>query len=391
MKTITRRNFIERGGAGAFTLYAASGGALLAAPQSRRQNASTPKQLTELHEFIPRMMQHVGVPGLSIAVISEGRIAWRQAYGIRNTETRLPMTVDTPIEAASFSKAAFAYAVLKLCDRGKLGLDVPLWNYRPDFFLPADDPNSKLITARMVLSHTSGLRFRPDDKSVKIHTPPGKEWFYSPMGYGYLQRIVEHVTQEPLEPFMQHNLLRPFGLSHSSYDWNADYEKNAASGHDANGNRVPGQNFYERFRGFPAAEKAKILTVQPEDAAPGAAFSLTTTPTDYAKYLLEIIKPPSTDGVHLSPAMLNEMLKPQVKVSAPINWGLGWALESGEMGDVFYHYGNAGTLQHIAVGLRSRQSGVVVMTNSGNGLRMCGRVALRALGGMHMTYTLSFA
>ena len=85
------------------------------------------------------------------------------------------------------------------------------------------------------------------------------------------------------------------------------------------------------------------------------------------------------------------MLRPQIKVSTPIRWGLGWTLENGEAGDAFYHYGNAGTLQHLALGLKEQQSGVVIMTNSGNGLRMCIRTALRALGATHMTYTLSFS
>src|ERR1043165_5335733 len=124
---------------------------------------------------------------------------------------------------------------------------------------------------------------------------------------------------------MQTQLLRPFGMSQSSYDWNDKYEKTAARGHDADGKRVAGQNFYERYRKFTPEDKAKILAVQPEDAAPGAAFSLTTTPSDYAKYLVEILKPTKNDGAHLSPAFLNEMLKPQIKVSASISWGLGWA------------------------------------------------------------------
>jgi CubicO group peptidase (beta-lactamase class C family) len=281
--------------------------------------------------------------------------------------------------------------VLKLCEQGKLSLDAPLWNYRPNYFVPADDPRSKLITTRMILSHTSGLHFRPDDKSVQIHSTPGEKWFYSAMGYGYLQRIVEHITGQPLENFMQTNLLRPFGMSNSSYDWNEKYEKAAAKGHDQEGKRVAGQNFYEKFRAFTPADKAKILAVQPEDAAPGGGFSLTTTPTDYARYLIEVLKPAANDSAHLSPTMLKEMLKPQVKISTPINWGLGWTIEYGEAGVAFYHYGNAGTLQHLAAGLKEQQAGVVIMTNSGNGLRMCIRTALRALGAPHMTYTLSFA
>lgn len=375
------------------SLYALTGSSVRAAAQDAPtlERRSIEHVVKDLQQFVPRMMQHVGVPGLSIAVIRDGKIIWTDAFGVRNNETREPLTTDTPFEAASFSKAAFAYAVLNLCEQGKLSLDTPLWNYRPNYFLPADDPRSKLITTRMILSHTSGLHYRPDDKSVQIHSTPGEKWFYSAMGYGYLQRIVEHITGQPVEGFMQTNLLKPFGMSRSSYDWNEEYEKTAARGHDQEGKRVAGQNFYEKFRSFTPAEKAKILTVQPEDAAPGAGFSLTTTPKDYARYLVEILKPSVHDKAHLSPTMLKEMLKPQIKVSTPINWGLGWTIENGEAGVAFYHYGNAGTLQHLAVGLKEQQAGVVIMTNSGNGLRMCIRTALRALGAPHMTYTLAFA
>jgi CubicO group peptidase (beta-lactamase class C family) len=393
MEKISRRNFIGRNAAMAVSLYA------LGLP-SRVQSAQRAMKLEpgsaislgkDLNEFIPRMMQHVGVPGLSIAVIRAGKIIWSQAFGVRNKETGEPVTTETPFEAASFSKAAFAYATLKLCDQGKLALDAPLWNYRPNYFLPAGDPRSRLITARMILSHSSGLHFRPDDKSVQIHSQPGEKWFYSPMGYGYLQGVVEHITGQALEDFMQATLLRPFGMSHSSYSWNEKYEKTAARGHDQDGKRVAGQNFYEKYRSFPAVEKAKIFQVQPEDAAPGAAFSLTTTPTDFARLLIRIMKPSPDDGVHLSRALVKEMLKPQINVAPPINWGLGWEIEHGEIGDAFYHYGNAGTLQHLAVGLPAQQAGVVIMTNSGNGLRMCIRIALRALGATRSTYTLQFA
>ena len=392
MEKISRRNFIGQNALGAVGLYALTGSTLVIAGQtaSKLQRSSVAAVDKDLQQFIPRMMQHVGVPGLSIAVIRDGKIILSNAFGVRNNVTREPVTIDTPFEAASFSKAAFAYAVLKLCEQGKLSLDAPLWNYRPNYYLPAADPRSKLITTRMILSHTSGLQYRPDDKSVTIHTTPGEKWFYSPMGYGYLQRIVEHITGQPLEDFMQANLLRPFGMSNSSYDWNEKFERTAARGHDQEGKRVPGQNFYERYRSFSPADKAKILAVQPEDAAPGGGFSLTTTPTEYARYLIEILKPSANDSVHLSPTMLNEMLKPQIKISTPISWGLGWTIEQGEAGTAFYHYGNSGTSQHIAVGLKEQQAGVVVMTNSGNGLRMCIRTSLKALGAMHLTYTLSF-
>jgi CubicO group peptidase (beta-lactamase class C family) len=344
----------------------------------------------DLRGFIPELMRHHGVPGLSIAVIRDAKVVWSQGFGIKSVVSKEPVTVSTPFEAASFSKAAFAYATLKLVDKGKLDLDTPLWQYRPNFFLP-DDPRSRLVTARMILSHSSGLRGRPSDKIIKFEAQPGEKWAYSPLGYGYLQRIVEHITNQPLEEFMQANLLRPFGMGDSSYDWNDRYEREAAKGHDWKGERVPDRNFYEKFRGFSAEEKAKILAVQPEDAAPGAGFSLTTTPTDYARLLAEIMQPSKRDEFHLSDKMLNEMLTPQIKITNAVSWGLGWEIERGSAGDAFYHYGNSSNNQNIAVGFRREKAGVVIMTNSGNGLRLTEKLAARSLGSAHLPYTFSFA
>lgn len=354
---------------------------------------SAPRLIAELREFIPRLMRHHEVPGLSIAVVKAAKIIWSQGFGVKSVVTRASVDASTPFAGASLSKAAFAYAVLKLCDKGKLGLDEPLWNYRPNFFLP-DEPRSRQVTARMILSHSSGLRGRPADKVIRFEAAPREKWMYSPLGYGYLQQIVEHITGQPLEAFMQSNLLRPFGMRSSSYDWSDYYERQSAQGHDPEGKRVADRNFYEKFRSFPADEKARIRSIQPEDAAPGAAFSLMTTPTDYARLLIEIIRPArGSDEFRLSEKMLSEMLTPQIRVAPSISWGLGWEIERGTGGgdDAFYHYGNAGNFQSLAVGFRREKTGVVIMTNSGNGLRLCQKLAERSLGSTWLPQTFSFA
>jgi CubicO group peptidase (beta-lactamase class C family) len=358
-------------------------------PAGQSPTAPAPATAAELQRFIPELMSHTGVPGLSIAVIRDAKIVWRQGFGVRNKETGEPVTTETAFSAASFSKAAFAYATLRLVERGRLDLDKPLWDYRPNYFLPAGDPRSKLITARMILSHTSGLHYRTDDKLTKIYTTPGEKWFYSPQGYGYLQRIVEHVTGQPVAEFMRANLLEPFGMTESSYDWSEKYEREAAKGYDREGK--PTQDFYDKFRGFSAEEKAKILAVQPEDAAPGAGFSLYSTPTDYARFLVEIMRPARRGDFHLSERMAAEMLKPQIRVAYSLDWGLGWEVEHGEAGDAFYHYGNSGHFQSIAVAHPPLGRGVVVMTNSANGLKLIDKLAPLALGTSSMTYLYTFA
>jgi len=79
-----------------------------------------------LEEGIPKLMEEATVPGLTITLIREGSIAWSQAFGVRNWTTQEPVTLDTLFEAASLSKPLFAYASLKLCEKGALDLDTPL-------------------------------------------------------------------------------------------------------------------------------------------------------------------------------------------------------------------------------------------------------------------------
>ena len=387
----SRRLFIKQGSATALSVFALQNmfrAQTKPSVEGLKRDLPADNLIADLQKYIPALMKQINVPGVSIALIRDAKILWTQGFGVKSALTKEPVTTDTPFEAASLSLPAFAYATLKLSDQGKLKLDAPLWNYLPDYFLPADEPNSRLITARMILSHTSGLRARLEDKKIRISSTPGEKWSYSVLGYGYLQRVIEHIVSGPLEVFMQKNLLQPLGMQNSSYEWNEKYEKTAAKGHNEAGERVPGKNFYERYRGFSAEQKARIRDLQPEDAAPSAAFSLTSTATDYARFMIEIIESSQNNRSHVPETLMAEMLKPQAKVTDAIAWGLGWGLELRANGEAFWHWGNASTLQHFVVGQKKQGSGVVIMTNSANGLRFCKELTPRAIGGEYLGFSL---
>src|SRR5689334_12325621 len=122
MEKTSRRNFIQRNALGLGAIYLEGFSSPLTEAQTQLEHKAVADVGKDLSEFIPRLMRHVGVPGLSISVISEGKIIWRQGFGVTNIETNEPVTIETPFEAASFSKAAFAYVVVKLCQQGKLSL-----------------------------------------------------------------------------------------------------------------------------------------------------------------------------------------------------------------------------------------------------------------------------
>src|SRR5262245_1641392 len=114
-----------------------------------------------LAELVPQLMTRMEVPGLSLALVAEGAIVWRWAAGDRSPAAQERIDTKTVFAAASLSKPPFAYAVLKLCEKGALALDTPISHYLPDPLgaagLAAHDPQLDQITARQVLCHTSGL------------------------------------------------------------------------------------------------------------------------------------------------------------------------------------------------------------------------------------------
>ena len=332
------------------------------------------ERITRLEKDIPLLMAEGDIPGLSIALVRDNVVAWSHAFGVKNSETKELVNNDTVFEAASLSKPVFAYAFLKLVDGGKLSLDTPLNKYldsKDARYDVGEDPRLDQITARRVLSHTTGFpNWRPrGDKTLKIYFTPGERFSYSGEGFVYLSRVVEHITGEKLEVFMKRTVLDPLSMTSSSYVWKDDYEKRKTFAHNSVG-MVSG-------RGKP--EKAN------------AAASLQTTASDYARFVVAIIK-----GEGLKPETAHLMLTPQVSVAAEgpnnlsrkdpplsttISWGLGWGIQQTAAGISFWHWGDNGDTKAYVVAFPDQKSAVVMFANSTNGLSIIREVVDDAIGG----------
>ena len=369
-RSILRRDFLTQ------AARAAASGSLfpLAACGTAIQKLATPldQTITELENQIPGLMQQALVPAVSIALIKQGRLHWQRGFGVKSAATKEPIDADTVFQAASASKPVFAYAVMKLCERGVMDLDTPLTKYTPERFLEGD-PRLDLITARHVLSHTSGLpNFRSGRSPLAIHFTPASRWSYSGEGYGYLQSVVTRLAGGRVNPddcarfeadfevcavepsidvFMNVNVLKPFGMSSSGYLWTDAMEAHVARGHNA--------------KGDPSASSRK--PTESGIARYGVIGGLNTTPTDYAKFLIEILNPKSADEHRLTANSLREMLRPQVRRNAESSWALGWEINHTPTGDFIRHSGGNPGFQCLAVGSVQRKSGCVIMTNSENG------------------------
>lgn len=123
--------------------------------------------IAHLQQRIPQLMQDGEVPALGIVLVRNGKLVWHYSLGVKNAETKEAVTDSTVFEAASLSKPVFAYAVLKLVDRGQFDLDKPLNQYLPGNYDVGDDSRLNQITARRVLSHTTGFpNWRPQNSPL---------------------------------------------------------------------------------------------------------------------------------------------------------------------------------------------------------------------------------
>ena len=328
-------------------------------PAELKNGASSETLIAGFERLIPKLMEEAIVPGLSIALIKDAKLFWRRGFGVKDSASKEPVDNDSVFEAASVSKTVFADTVMKLCEKGVIGLDAPLTKYSPKPFLEGD-PRLELITARHVLSHTSGFQnWRSDKEPLKIHFTPGEKHMYSGEGYSYLQSVVTHMTGQPIEPYMKANLLVPFGMAASGYAWNDTFEKRMARPHDQTGkpfdNNKPTATHIARY---------------------AAAGELRMTPTDYAKFLIEVIDPKESDAFRLNKESRKEMLRPQVKVADSTSWALGWQIQHTEKGDLIMHGGdNTGFHAFVAASVE-RKHGFVIMTNGENGTQVINKLIL---------------
>lgn len=326
-----------------------------AQPAERQSQATNPlgDMVAELEEQIPRWMQETATPGVSVAIIESANVASRRAFGVKDAASKTPVDHDTMFEAASMSKPVFAYVVMKLCETGIMDLDTPLTRYASSRFLEGD-PRLDLITARHVLSHTAGFQnWRSENTPLAIHSTPGEKFLYSGEGYHYLQTVVTRLLGQPFETFMNARLFAPFGMTSSGYVWTDVFARRMARPHD------------------PSGEPMDNKKSSPEDVARyGSAGAMLSTPTDYAKFMIEVIAPKPSDASRLTRESLAEMLRPHVKIESsqyPASWALGWQVFHNGGRDFIYHGGDNEGFHCASVASVEGRSGFVVMTNGEGG------------------------
>jgi serine-type D-Ala-D-Ala carboxypeptidase/endopeptidase len=326
---------------------------------------------------IEQLRQTAKVSGLCVAIFNDNKLVYKKALGLANVPDNVPLNTSMFFNGASFSKAVFAYIVMRLVDQKIIDLDKPLVDYldKPlmDYHSAGpegnyrdleNDDRYKKITARMCLDHTTGFpnwRFFAKDKKLKIKYEPGTRYNYSGEGICLLQFVIEQKTGESIEALAQRNVFVPLEMKNASYVWKEDFIQNTAYGHDVFGKP------YEI----------------PKRYKPNAAGSLVTSFDDYLKFYSAFI-----NGSGLSSSSFDEMLNPQVRIKAKqqfgpesqqntddndtiqLSYGLGFGLFKTPYGRAFFKEGHGDGWQHYSVCFRDKKTAIVIMSNSDNAERI---------------------
>ena len=317
---------------------------------------------------IEERMASYKVPGVSVAVINNYQIEWAKGYGWANVAEQRPVTVQTLFQAASISKSLNAVGVLRLAQEGKIELDEDINQYLSSWKFPYDSlSGGQKISISNLLSHTAGLSINgfpgyergetlpsitgvldgsppANTGAVRSRFGPGIRVQYSGGGTTVSQLIVEDITRQPYDKYMQEKVLNPLNMVGSSYSQPPTVDAQLlTTAYTSNGDEVKGK-----------------YHIYPEQAAAG----LWTNPTDLARYIIELQRSyKGRSNKVLSPKMAQLMLTPFLKDTTA---ALGVFIE--KVGDDIYfqHSGsNEGYLCQY-YGNLSDGRGVVVMTNSNN-------------------------
>jgi CubicO group peptidase (beta-lactamase class C family) len=317
---------------------------------------------------LTELARSLGVCATTYAVIKGGRIL--APVAVSGCSDRPPPPTDAIFQAASLTKPVVASAVLRLVLSGQLELQAPVSRYLPQGYLHfhsvlarrPGDPSDRVAhetLARMplgtLLNHTSGL----PNWSARPMVPafaPGARWQYSGEGYMVLQAVIEAVTGQSFERFMQDSVFEVCGMHDTSLTRPASKAARMQTG----------------VAGWLSPSPARFET-------PVAAASLYTTAEDYARFMAEFLADARRVVLTMSAPVTAD-------AALGLEWSFGWGVERTARGVVLWQWGNNPGFRSFAMLLPESGDGFVVLTNGERGLAMAVPIADAVLPGSHPAF-----
>jgi CubicO group peptidase (beta-lactamase class C family) len=253
--------------------------------------------IANFNKNISFMIDQVGIPGLSLAIIENNEVTFHNFYGSKNLRKKKELNRTSVFEAASLTKMYLVYVVHQLVEEGLIDLDKPMYEYLE--YEPLEhDSRYKLITPRMIMSHSSGIenwRWNNNEDLLEILSDPGEQFVYSGEGFQYLAKVVELLLDESYESYINRLIIEPFEL-------NQTFLKYKKRGLNVFRNELP----FNYALGYNSLEE-EVNKWKNYNTIPASGAH--TTGEDYAKFLTAFF-----DKNNLSSERMADLTKPVVRL-----------------------------------------------------------------------------
>jgi CubicO group peptidase (beta-lactamase class C family) len=294
---------------------------------------------------ITQRMKAENIPALGVAYIEDGQVKDIKVYG--ELKQGVPAPFSTIFNVASITKTITTLVTLRLVNAGEWSLDEPICHYWTDSDV-RDDPRSKRLTTRHILTHQTGFpnwRWMTASKKLAFEFEPGARFQYSGEGMEYLRHALESKFHRSLEQLADSLIFQPLHMKDTHLIWK--------------------DSMLSRFA-VPRNAKGEPLAIS-QNTEPSAADLLKTTVADYSAFMIWVM-----NGAGLSETLYHEMGSPLSKIKDNKYMGLGWAvypeLPGGEYG--LSHSGEDPGVNTIAIILPRSKRGLLIFTNSDNGPKL---------------------
>ena len=165
-------------------------------PAAEQESANT-ETLDAFETEIENLRQEMKIPGLSAAIVKDGKLVWARGFGLADVENNIPATADTPYHLASVTKPFAALVLMQLIQEGRLSLDDPVSRYGVSL------PEGDTVTVRHLLSHTSAW-------------PPGANYQYNGNRFGMLSQVIKAATGRSFQEWLFERILQPLGMNNTA-------------------------------------------------------------------------------------------------------------------------------------------------------------------------------
>ena len=319
-----------------------------------------------IDSYVQAQLDASRIPGLALGIVQGDQIVHLKGFGKAN-DSGSAVTPQTPFLLGSLSKSFTALAVMQLVEAGKIVLEAPIERYLP-WFRVADPAASVRITVRQLLTQTSGISTNTgrsflsgsetetleqavrDLRTAELVSPVGTTFNYSDANYMILGLLVQTVSQQPYEVYIQQHIFQPLDMRHSYTSQDQAMRAGMATG-------------YRYWFGFPVAFDAPYLRDQIPDGY------IISTAQDMSHYLAMYLGDGRYQGkVLLSPTGIAQMEDPAVAVAAGTDYGMGWYVTTWGGVDALYHGGDVSNFHTGMVLVPHGNWGIIILENVNSGL-----------------------